>query len=146
MNKSELIDAIAASADIPKAVAGRALDAVIESVTGALKAGDSVVLVGFGTFAVKERAARTGRNPQTGKPISIAAAKIPGFKAGKALKDAVNEASSGLCPVAVETFCGGREVARWAIAGISRFARYEKAHPRMRLSSIRTSPILRGRP
>ena len=86
MNKSELIDAIAASADIPKAVAGRALDAVIESVTGALKAGDSVVLVGFGTFAVKERAARTGRNPQTGKPIDIAAAKIPGFKAGKALK------------------------------------------------------------
>ncbi|HBC01329.1 MAG TPA: DNA-binding protein HU, partial [Pseudomonas sp.] len=57
---------------------------------GALKAGDSVVLVGFGTFAVKERAARTGRNPQTGKPINIAAAKIPGFKAGKALKDAVN--------------------------------------------------------
>jgi DNA-binding protein HU-beta len=88
VNKSELIDAIAASADIPKAVAGR--DAVIESVTGALKAGDSVVLVGFGTFAVKERAARTGRNPQTGKPIKIAAAKIPGFKAGKALKDAVN--------------------------------------------------------
>ena len=90
MNKSELIHAIAASADIPKAVASRALDAVIESVTGALKAGDSVVLVGFGTFAVKERAARTGRNPQTGNPISIAAAKIPGFKAGKALKDAVN--------------------------------------------------------
>jgi DNA-binding protein HU-beta len=90
VNKSELIDAIAASADIPKAVAGRALDAVIESVTGALKAGDSVVLVGFGTFAVKDRAARTGRNPQTGNPISIAAAKIPGFKAGKALKDAVN--------------------------------------------------------
>ncbi|MBU3059252.1 MULTISPECIES: nucleoid-associated protein HU-beta [Pseudomonas] len=90
MNKSELVDRIAASADIPKAVAGRALDAVIESVTGALKAGDSVVLVGFGTFAVKERAARTGRNPQTGKPIKIEAAKIPGFKAGKALKDAVN--------------------------------------------------------
>jgi len=90
VNKSELVDAIAQSADIPKAVAGRALDAVIESVTGALKAGDSVVLVGFGTFAVKERAARTGRNPQTGKPINIAAAKIPGFKAGKALKDSVN--------------------------------------------------------
>src|SRR5690606_41859708 len=83
-------DLLAACADIPKAVAGRALDAVIESVTGALKAGDSVVPVGFGTFAVKERAARTGRNPQTGKPIDIAAAKIPGFKAGKALKDAVN--------------------------------------------------------
>lgn len=90
MNKSELIDKVAASADIPKAVAGRALDAVIESITGALKEGDSVVLVGFGTFAVKDRAARTGRNPQTGNPIEIAAAKIPGFKAGKALKDAVN--------------------------------------------------------
>ncbi|HKM27073.1 MAG TPA: HU family DNA-binding protein [Thiopseudomonas sp.] len=90
MNKSELIDKVAASADIPKAVAGRALDAVIESITGALAEGDSVVLVGFGTFAVKDRAARTGRNPQTGNPIEIAAAKIPGFKAGKALKDAVN--------------------------------------------------------
>ena len=90
MNKSELIEKVAASADIPKAVAGRALDAVIESITGALKEGESVVLVGFGTFAVKDRAARTGRNPQTGNPIEIAAARIPGFKAGKALKDAVN--------------------------------------------------------
>ena len=90
MNKSELIDAIAASADIPKAAAARALDAVTESITDALKKGEAVVLVGFGTFAVKERAARTGRNPQTGNPIEIAAAKIPGFKAGKALKDAVN--------------------------------------------------------
>ncbi len=90
MNKSELIDKVAASADIPKAVAGRALDAVIESITGALQDGESVVLVGFGTFSVKDRAARTGRNPQTGNPIEIAAAKIPGFKAGKALKDAVN--------------------------------------------------------
>ena len=90
MNKSELIDAIAASADIPKAAAGRALDAVIESITGALKDGDSVVLVGFGTFAVKDRAARTGRNTQNGKIAEISAAKIPGFKAGKALKDAVN--------------------------------------------------------
>lgn len=90
MNKSELIDAIAESADISKAAAGRALDAVISSVTGALKNGEQVVLVGFGTFSVKERAARTGRNPQTGAPIEIAAARIPGFKAGKALKDAVN--------------------------------------------------------
>ncbi len=90
MNKSELIDAIAASADIPKAAAGRALDATIDAITGALKEGDQVVLVGFGTFAVKERAARTGRNPQTGEPIEIAAAKVPGFKPGKALKDAVN--------------------------------------------------------
>ena len=90
MNKSELIDAVAAAADISKASAGRALDAMVDSVTGALKEGDQVVLVGFGTFAVKERAARTGRNPQTGEPIEIAAAKVPGFKAGKALKDAVN--------------------------------------------------------
>lgn len=90
MNKSELIEAIAASADIPKAAAGRALDAMIETVEDTLKKGDQVVLVGFGTFSVKERAARTGRNPQTGEPIEIAAANIPSFKAGKALKDAVN--------------------------------------------------------
>ncbi len=80
VNKAELIDSIAASADIPKAAPGRALDAMIEAVEGALKKGDSVALVGFGTFSVKERAARTGRNPQTGKPIEIAAAKIPSFK------------------------------------------------------------------
>lgn len=90
MNKAELIEAVAASADLPKAAAGRAIDAVVESVTKALKEGDQVVLVGFGTFSVKERAARTGRNPQTGKPMQIAAANVPGFKAGKALKDAVN--------------------------------------------------------
>lgn len=90
MNKSELIEAVAASADIPKAAAGRAVDAMVEAITGALKADDQVVLVGFGTFSVKDRAARTGRNPQTGEPIQIAAAKIPSFKAGKALKDAVN--------------------------------------------------------
>lgn len=90
MNKSELVEAIAASADISKAAAGRALDAVTESIAAALKEGDQVALVGFGTFLVKERAARTGRNPQTGDPIEIAAAKIPSFKAGKALKDAVN--------------------------------------------------------
>lgn len=90
MNKSELIEAIATTADIPKAAAGRALDAMVDTVADALKKGDQVVLVGFGTFSVKERAARTGRNPQTGQPIEIAAAKIPSFKAGKALKDAVN--------------------------------------------------------
>ncbi|MDR5906032.1 MULTISPECIES: nucleoid-associated protein HU-beta [Halomonadaceae] len=90
MNKSELIEAIAASADIPKAAASRALDAMVDSVTDSLKKGDSVSLVGFGTFTVKERAARTGRNPQTGKPIEISAAKVPSFKAGKALKDSVN--------------------------------------------------------
>ena len=90
MNKSELIDAIANDADISKASAGRALDSVIETVTSALAKGDSVSLVGFGTFSVKKRAARTGRNPQTGATIQIKAANVPGFKAGKALKDAVN--------------------------------------------------------
>tara|TARA_B100001063_G_C16727888_1_gene537504 strand:- start:1077 stop:1352 length:276 start_codon:yes stop_codon:yes gene_type:complete len=90
VNKSELIEAIAESADISKAAAGRAIDAVVESVTNALKSGDQVTLIGFGTFSVKDRAARTGRNPQTGAEIQIAAAKIPSFKAGKGLKDAVN--------------------------------------------------------
>ena len=90
VNKSELISAITAEADISKAAAGRALDAVISAVTGALKDGQPVSLVGFGTFSVKARAARTGRNPQTGAAIQIAAANIPSFKAGKALKDAVN--------------------------------------------------------
>lgn len=90
MNKSQLIDNIAASADISKAAAGRALDAFTDAVTAALKDGDSVALVGFGTFSVRDRAARTGRNPQTGAEIQIAAAKVPSFKAGKALKDACN--------------------------------------------------------
>ncbi|CAI0935980.1 NS1 [Serratia entomophila] len=90
MNKSQLIDKIAAGADISKAAAGRALDAVIASVTDSLKAGDDVALVGFSSFTVRERSARTGRNPQTGKEIKIAAAKVPAFRAGKALKDAVN--------------------------------------------------------
>ena len=90
MRKPELAAAIAEKADLTKDQANRVLNAVLEEITGALNRKDSVTLVGFGTFAVKERAARTGRNPQTGKPIKIAAAKIPGFKAGKALKDAVN--------------------------------------------------------
>ncbi len=90
VNKSQLVDQIATDADISKAAAGRALDSFIDAVTSALKDGDSVALVGFGTFSVRERAARTGRNPQTGESIEIAAANIPSFKAGKALKDAVN--------------------------------------------------------
>lgn len=90
MNKSNLIDAIALSADISKAAAGRALEATVDSITEALQAGDQVALVGFGTFQVKDRAARSGRNPQTGETIQIKASKVPGFKAGKALKDAVN--------------------------------------------------------
>jgi len=89
MNKSELIDAIAEKGGLSKADAGKALDATIASVTEALKPGDTVTLVGFGTFGVKERAARTGRNPQTGATLEIKASKVPSFKAGKGLKDAV---------------------------------------------------------
>ncbi|ACL72030.1 HU family DNA-binding protein [Thioalkalivibrio sulfidiphilus] len=90
MNKSELIDAIAASSDLPKAQAARAVDAMIDVISGALKNGDQVTIVGFGTFLVREREARTGRNPRTGETIQIAASKMPSFKAGKGLKDAVN--------------------------------------------------------
>lgn len=90
MNKSELIDAVAANADISKAAAGRALDAAMEAVKKALKKGDMVTLVGFGTFYVGKRAARTGRNPRTGASIKIKAAKVPKFRAGKGLKDSVN--------------------------------------------------------
>jgi DNA-binding protein HU-beta len=90
MNKTELIDHIAQQADISKAAAGRALDAVIGGVKGTLKKGGSVTLVGFGTFAVGKRTARTGRNPRTGAAIKIKAAKVPKFRPGKALKDALN--------------------------------------------------------
>lgn len=89
MNKSELIDAVARQADISKAAAARAIDATVDSVTEALQRGDQVTLVGFGTFSVRERAARTGRNPRTGQTIQINATKVPGFKPGKALKDAL---------------------------------------------------------
>jgi DNA-binding protein HU-beta len=90
LNKTELIDHIADSADISKATATRALDALIGAVTTTLKKNGTVTLVGFGTFAVGKRAARTGRNPRTGEEIKIKAAKVPKFKPGKALKDAVN--------------------------------------------------------
>ncbi|XQW83853.1 HU family DNA-binding protein [Thalassotalea piscium] len=90
MNKSELVAKIAEGADISKASAGRALDSLISSITAELASGGDVALVGFGTYKVNDRAARTGRNPQTGAEIQIAAAKVPAFKAGKALKDAVN--------------------------------------------------------
>lgn len=89
MNKAELIDAVAANADLSKAAAGRALDAALEAITKALKKKDTVTLVGFGTFSVRKRSARIGRNPQTGEEIKIKASKVPGFKAGKALKDAI---------------------------------------------------------
>ena len=90
MNKSDLINAVAEHSGLTKADTGQALDALLNTIENALIAGDSVTLVGFGTFGVKDRAERTGRNPQTGKEITIAAAKVPFFKSGKALKDAVN--------------------------------------------------------
>jgi DNA-binding protein HU-beta len=90
MHKLELITAVAEHANLSKADAGRAVDALTQTIASALKAGDTVTLVGFGTFSIKERSARTGRNPQTGLEISIAASKSPAFKPGKALKDAVN--------------------------------------------------------
>ena len=90
MNKSELIDAVANAADVSKADAGRAVDATFDSIAKALKKADKVSLVGFGTFEVRKRAARTGRNPKTGETIKIKASKVPAFKAGKGLKDTVN--------------------------------------------------------
>jgi len=90
MNKGQLINRIAEGADITKAAAGRALDSLISTVTAELSNGYDVALVGFGTFKVSDRAARAGRNPQTGAEIQIAASKAPGFKAGKVFKDVVN--------------------------------------------------------
>ncbi len=91
MNKTELIAAVADSAELSKKDAEKALKAFVDVVTGELKKGEKVQLVGFGTFEVSERSAREGRNPQTGKTMKIEACKAPKFKAGKALKDAVNE-------------------------------------------------------
>ncbi|MCK5662171.1 MAG: HU family DNA-binding protein [Thiotrichaceae bacterium] len=90
MNKSELVNAIADNADLSKASAGRALDATVKAITDSLANNEAVTLIGFGTFEVRERAARTGRNPRTGESIQIKASKNPAFKAGKALKEAVN--------------------------------------------------------
>jgi len=90
MNKGELIEAVSESADLSRSEATKAVDAVLDNITKTLSSGNSVSLVGFGTFSVKSRAARQGRNPRTGETIQIAASKVPGFKAGKALKDAVN--------------------------------------------------------
>ena len=90
MNKAELIDAVAEAADLSKASAARAVDAVTESIGGALRKDEQVAIVGFGTFSVRKRAARSGRNPRTGETIHIKASNVPGFKPGKALKDVVN--------------------------------------------------------
>jgi DNA-binding protein HU-beta len=90
MNKAEFIDAVAAKAGLSKADTGKAVDAVIDTIASALKSGYQVALVGFGSFVVRKREARVGRNPRTGAALNIAASNIPTFKAGKALKDAVN--------------------------------------------------------
>ena len=90
MNKSELIDAVSSAAGLPKSTAASAVDAVIETISSSLKSGSQVTIVGFGTFLVRERSARTGRNPRTGETIQIQASKAPAFKPGKALKDALN--------------------------------------------------------
>ncbi len=89
MNKTELVDQVANEAGLPKLQATAAVDAMVGAITNALKAGDSVSLIGFGTFMVKERPARTGRNPRTGEQITISAGKQPKFRPGKGLKDAV---------------------------------------------------------
>ncbi len=90
MNKGEFVGAVADAAEMTKADAERAVEAVFKVVKKALKSGDSISLVGFGTFSVRKRAARTGRNPRTGETIKIKASKVPAFKAGKGLKDAIN--------------------------------------------------------
>ena len=90
MNKSEVVDAIVDKADISKAAAGRALDAALGAIRESLQEGESVSLIGFGTFLVRNRPARTGRNPRTGENVQIAAARVPAFKPGKALKEALN--------------------------------------------------------
>ena len=89
MTQMDLIEKVAAKVGLTKADAGRAVDALLDSVTGALAKGEKVTVTGFGTFEVRQRAARMGRNPQTGAPLHIAATKTPAFKSGKALKDAV---------------------------------------------------------
>lgn len=90
MNKSEFVDAVAQNADIPKATASKAVDAMVDVISSTLKRGQQVSLVGFGTFLTRDREARQGRNPRTGETIQIKASRVPSFKAGKGLKDAVN--------------------------------------------------------
>ncbi len=90
MNKTDLIAAVAESAELSKAASGRAVDATLAAITEALKSGDQVTLIGFGTFSVRDRAARNGRDPRTGQTIKIKASKVPAFKAGKGLKDAIS--------------------------------------------------------
>lgn len=91
MNKAELVEALASSGELSKAAAGRALDTMLDTILTTLKKGEDVILIGFGTFTVSQRAARSARNPQTGAPIQIPASKVVRFKAGKAVKDAINK-------------------------------------------------------
>lgn len=102
MNKTEMIEAIASAADLPKSSASKAFDAMLDTIAKTLSDGDQVVLLGFGTFSVKERAARIGRNPKTGEPLEIKAAKVPTFKPGKLLKDAVNSEEAARSEEALE--------------------------------------------
>ena len=90
MNKSELIESVAGSANLSKADAQRAVEAVVNCIAGSLRKGEQVTIVGFGTFLVRDRGARTGRNPRTGETINIAASRVPAFKAGKSLKESLN--------------------------------------------------------
>ncbi len=90
MNKSELIESVASSADMSKAEAQRAVEAMVNCIAGSLRKGEQVTIVGFGTFLVRQRGARTGRNPRTGETINIAASRVPAFKAGKSLKESLN--------------------------------------------------------
>jgi DNA-binding protein HU-beta len=91
MNKSNLVDKVAESLDMPKSKASQVVDAVMDTIKQALAENDTVTLIGFGTFSVRERAARTGRNPRTGTPIAIKKTRVPVFKSGKSLKDALNQ-------------------------------------------------------
>ena len=111
MNKSELVEAIASGTDLSKSQAERALNVTIEAINGALKKGDSVQLVGFGTFGVAKRNARKGKNPRTGEAIKIAARKVPKFTAGKGLKDLVNGVKKEAKPAAKPAAKGGAKKA-----------------------------------
>ena len=94
MNKSDLVDVIVESASVSKSIAGKTLERLLESITGALQKGEDVTLIGFGTFCVRERKARTGRNPKTGEALQIDASQVAAFKAGKVLKEAVQKSSN----------------------------------------------------
>jgi DNA-binding protein HU-beta len=115
MNKTDLVNSVAEQAELTKKDAAQAVDAIFDAILNSLKAGDSVQILGFGNFEVRDRAARTGRNPQTGEEIEIPASKVPAFKPGKQLKEAVKEADSGVAYPAVPSYLGSMEVLWTAI-------------------------------